>query len=99
MLFELTIAFEGVITVVYWAFLHSFAQKLLGTNILAILANHMMHTVPFALLCIEFVFNSIPFHVWHWIIGVIILLIYALVNFSFVWITGKTVYPIMKWTD
>ena len=57
------------------------------------------HSLPLACLVIDYIINAVPFARRH-LAGILVFALgYILINFLVVKISGKPVYPILKWND
>lgn len=89
-LFELSMTFEFVITLNFWAILFKYQE---GTIYNKILINLAVHLVPFLLLLIEFVQNRIRFVFRHLVVAALILVGYSVINIILTLKRGEPIYP------
>ena len=88
--FQMSLVFEVVITVVYWAFMsrpkHNFGTKI------------CIHIVPIISLTIEFCLMATPFSMRHLLPTFIVGILYLIINFTFSKLS-QPVYKILTWDD
>lgn len=90
----MTFLFEIVITTGFWSFCYDAPAEPTTARKICL---YMDHTLPFALLCTDFILNRIYYELNSMWINMIILLIYGGVNFGYTEITGDPVYPVVTW--
>ena len=57
----------------------------------------MDHSVPCILLCIEWSLNSIGFEFSQILLNLLVLLLYGVINYLYVTISGEVIYPLLTW--
>jgi len=55
------------------------------------------HSIPCILLCIDWVLNSIGFEYSQILLNLCIFLVYGVINYLYVTISGEPIYPILTW--
>ena len=58
-----------------------------------------MHALPLICYIIDFMLNRLPIVMRHILIGIIVNVVYSLINMIITLSTGMLVYPIFTWTD
>ena len=92
-LYEISLCFQTVITIIYWGFLFKGAD-----TALAIYLDANFHGVPLAALLLEFIFNSYSFNIRRYLIVLIVAGSYLIINMTYALI-HKPVYRILPWND
>ena len=89
---------EVIVTLVFWILLSPLINfEKIGTALYYQVI--IDHSLPLACLLIDYSINAVPIIRRH-LIGILIYgVIYLLINFSIVKITGYAVYPFLKWND
>ena len=95
-IFGMTMAFEFLITIMYWTVLYDWDGY--SRSIDAFL-DIIGHALPLIVLIIDFIFNRIPFFPKHLVLMLIISVIYAIVNMAVTLGSGTPVYSVMTWKD
>jgi len=94
---ELCFSLEVLIPIYYWTLLwpatthHHIGDQFLKTI--------MAHLVIPILIHIEVIFNKIKFYKRHPLVILVITVMYAIFNFTYTKITGKTIYANLTWKD
>ncbi len=73
----------------------SFLEYTGSTN--HIIKYSMDHSVPFILLCVDWFINSIGFEYSQILINLGVFLVYGVINYLYVTISGEIIYPILTW--
>jgi len=94
---ELCFSLEVLIPVYYWTLLYpATTHHHIGDQFLKNIMAHL--TIPI-LIHIEVIFNKIKFYKRHPLVILIVTVMYAILNFTYTRITGKTIYANLTWND
>jgi hypothetical protein len=94
----MALLWQVIITVCFWGFIvptGNFIEYTGTTN--HIIKYSMDHSVPFILLCVEWCLNSIGFEYSQILINLAVFLVYGVINYFYVTISGEIIYPILTW--
>ena len=94
-MFEIAICAEVVLSILFWLLLWEPPKEY---NFFEIF-DMTTHIFPVLFLFIDFLMQKWIFRFNHFTVILAVGVIYAIVNFTYVKITGKTIYPILPWDD
>lgn len=90
----LSLCFQVVITILYWAFLNAEDSKEIDWRHYYLI---FIHSMPFTFTIIEFFMQKMWFRKQHYLATLIATLIYAPVNYIGCQLKGSPLYPILTW--
>ena len=90
--YETSLTFEIIITLFFWSVLFPLIK-------IQNIPLYLDHITPIVMLGIDYCMNRIPFNLRHLPISMGIMLIYGVVNMTYVLTTGKPIYPPLNYKD
>jgi hypothetical protein len=99
LLFEMGVALETCIVIIYWTTLHKLALEFFKENQCLTVYLYVAHSFPAVSLVLSWVVTDIRMDPSHWKYLLILGIVYAFINFLSTKIAGKYLYPFLKWED